>query len=247
MGSIETKKIRDSFASAGIVLSDKQTDQFFSYYRYLSEENKVMNLTAITEFDEIVQKHFLDSVLPATCIDIKSHHFVIDVGSGAGFPGIPLKICFPEIELVLLDSQNKRVQFLKELTKKLQLSSVTVVHARAEDAARETLFREQFDLCVSRAVADLTALSEYCLPFVKCEGLFAAYKAADCERECQNAVEAITILGGRTPVIKQVALPDSGIVRTVVLIRKEKDTPSRYPRKAGIPMKRPLHSSSLSL
>ncbi len=247
MESNETKKIRDSFASVGILLSEEQADQFFSYYLFLKEKNKAMNLTSITEFDEVVKKHFLDSVLPAAAFDLDSHHFVIDVGTGAGFPGIPLKICFPEIELVLLDSQNKRVQFLNDLSRRLQLSSVTVVHARAEDAAREVCYREHFDLCVSRAVANLAVLSEYCLPFVKREGLFAAYKAAGCERECEDAAEAIKILGGGETIIRPLVLPGSKLDHTIVLIRKEKDTPSKFPRKAGIPMKRPLHSSSLLL
>ncbi len=243
MGQKEKEKIRDSFANAGLSLSDRQTDQFFSYYLYLTEKNKVMNLTSITEFEDVLQKHFLDSVLLAKVIDFNSIDTVLDVGSGAGFPGIPLKICFPQVKLVLLDSQNKRVLFLKNLARMLKLSSVDAIHARAEDAARESAFRAQFDLCVSRAVSNLSSLSECCIPFVKRGGLFAAYKAADCESECEDALGAITLLGGGIPEIRQAFLPESEIVRSFVLIRKEKDTPSKYPRKAGTPMKHPLYNS----
>ena len=232
--------IIDMFKKLDIDLSEEQTDQFMDYYRILTEKNEVMNLTAITEYRDVVLKHFVDSLLIVKAYDMNGCKRVIDVGTGAGFPGIPLKIVFPHLDIVLLDSLKKRVSFLNELIHLLQLEGVTTIHGRAEDTAKNVKFREQFDLCVSRAVANLSSLSEYCLPFVKKEGMFISYKSTNIDMEIKNAGNAISILGGEIERIERLSLPDSDIERSLILIRKRKTTPSKYPRKAGVPSKEPL-------
>jgi 16S rRNA (guanine527-N7)-methyltransferase len=176
----------------------------------------------------------------AKVIDLKQYSSLIDVGTGAGFPGIPLKIAFPHLNIVLLDSLNKRILFLQEIIEQLQLEHITAIHGRAEDAARKEDYREQFDLCVSRAVANLSSLSEYCLPFVKKGGLFISYKSTHIEDEIQGAKKACYLLGGKFKEKQEFMLPDSEIGRSFLLIEKEKTTPSKYPRKAGLPSKEPL-------
>ncbi|MCD8106315.1 MAG: 16S rRNA (guanine(527)-N(7))-methyltransferase RsmG [Lachnospiraceae bacterium] len=244
--------IRDYFKKIGILLSNRQTEQFLRYYHLLIEKNQVMNLTAITDFEEVVLKHFIDSVLAASCsvsisgldfsLDSSCSYSVIDVGTGAGFPGIPLKIVFPELRVVLLDSLNKRVRFLNEVVECLELHNISAVHSRAEDAARNPGYRETFDICVSRAVANLSSLAEYCLPFVRQKGFFLSYKSADVEEECEAAKTAIHLLGGKISQIEKAVLPGTEIERSFVVIRKEKRTSNQYPRKAGIPSKNPLSS-----
>lgn len=224
----------------GITFSEVQIHQFLDYYECLVEKNKVMNLTAITEYEEVVLKHFIDSLSIVKAIDMKKCKKVIDIGTGAGFPGIPLKIAFPELELVLLDSLNKRVLFLKETIDKLGLTGITAVHARAEDAARKETYRESFDLCVSRAVANLSSLSEYCLPFVAKGGLFVSYKASDVEEEVKEVKHALYLLGGKMKEKIEFVLPSSDIGRSFIIIEKVKTTPLKYPRKAGLPSKEPL-------
>ena len=171
----------------GIVLTDQQLEQFEKYYEMLIEKNKVMNLTAITEFDEVIEKHFLDSVNICHLLDLKSEISVLDMGTGAGFPGIPLKIVFPKLNVVLADSLNKRILFLKDVIRELGLEEIEAVHGRAEELARKPEYRENFDLCVSRAVANLSTLSEYCLPFVKLGGKFVSYKSGSCEEEINDS------------------------------------------------------------
>ena len=224
-----------------IELSEKQMEQFLQYYEMLVEKNKVMNLTAITEFDEVVEKHFLDSVSLTKQMDLHQPLKVLDLGTGAGFPGIPLKIVFPELEITLMDSLNKRVLFLQDVISSLQLQDIEAVHGRAEEAARNKKYREGFDLCVSRAVANISTLSEYCLPFVKIGGSFISYKSSTIEDELEDGKKGIAILGGKVKDVYKFTLPDSELQRSFVVIQKEKKTPKAYPRKAGTPSKDPLH------
>lgn len=219
---------------------EKQAEKLLLYYQFLVEKNRVMNLTAITEFSDVVLKHFADSLSIVKVYDMKNCHIVIDVGTGAGFPGVPLKIMYPELNVVLLDSLNKRVHFLEELIDLLKLEDITAVHARAEDAARKEMYREQFDLSVSRAVANLSSLSEYCLPFVKKGGSFISYKSTNIDIEIDEARNAILLLGGQIKARKEFCLPESDIERTLIMIEKIKETPAKYPRKAGLPSKEPL-------
>ena len=224
----------------GIQLSEKQRGQFDRYYQLLTEWNKVMNLTGITEYDEVVLKHFSDSLSIVRILDMSSVKSLIDVGTGAGFPGIPLKIVFPQIKVVLLDSLNKRIKFLDTVIDELKLENISAVHGRAEDFAKRNEYRENFDCCVSRAVANLSTLSEYCLPFVKNSGVFVSYKSGSSDEEILQAGNAVKILGGRIQTVDKFNLPETDMGRALVLIQKEKSTPKKYPRKAGIPGKEPL-------
>lgn len=221
-------------------ISEKQEEQFMKYYELLVEWNKVMNLTGITEFDEVMRKHFLDSLSIVKAIEKKENIRVLDVGTGAGFPGIPLKIMFPEWDVVLLDSLNKRIKFLNEVIEKLGLEKICTIHGRAEDFARKEEYREKFDLVVSRAVANLSSLSEYCLPYVKERGAFVSYKASNVEEEVKEAKKAVAVLGGNLEKIVEFQLPDTDIDRTMLVIQKIKKTPAKYPRKAGLPSKEPI-------
>ena len=235
------EKFKNGLQQLHIELSEKQMEQFLQYYEMLVEKNKVMNLTAITEFDEVVEKHFLDSVSLTKQMDLHQPLKVLDLGTGAGFPGIPLKIVFPELEITLMDSLNKRVLFLQDVISSLQLQDFAAVHGRAEEAARNKKYREGFDLCVSRAVANISTLSEYCLPFVKIGGSFISYKSSTIEDELEDGKKGIVILGGKVKDVYKFTLPDSELQRSFVVIQKEKKTPKAYPRKAGTPSKDPLH------
>lgn len=235
------EKFKNGLQQLHIELSEKQMEQFLQYYEMLVEKNKVMNLTAITEFDEVVEKHFLDSVSLTQQLDLHQPLKVLDLGTGAGFPGIPLKIVFPELEITLMDSLNKRVLFLQDVISSLQLENIEAVHGRAEEAARNKKYRESFDLCVSRAVANISTLSEYCLPFVKIGGSFISYKSSTIEDELKDGKKGIAILGGKVKDVYKFTLPDSKLQRSFVIIEKEKRTPKAYPRKAGTPSKDPLH------
>lgn len=235
------EKFKNGLQQLHIELSEKQMEQFLQYYEMLVEKNKVMNLTAITEFDEVVEKHFLDSISLTQKMDLHQPLKVLDLGTGAGFPGIPLKIVFPELEITLMDSLNKRVLFLQDVISSLQLQDIEAVHGRAEEAARNKKYREGFDLCVSRAVANISTLSEYCLPFVKIGGSFISYKSSTIEDELEDGKKGIAILGGKVKDVYKFTLPDSELQRSFVVIQKEKKTPKAYPRKAGTPSKDPLH------
>ena len=211
------------------------------FYEYLVEKNKVMNLTGITEFQEVLVKHFLDSLACVKAVDMSKVNRIMDIGTGAGFPGVPLKIAFPHLEACLLDSLKKRVNFLEETfpaseTWRISLRSTD----RAEEFAKNKAYRETYDLCVSRAVSNLATLSEYCLPYVKTGGFFISYKSGTVQEEVEQAQKAVKILGGRIQDVVYFQLPDSEIQRSLVVIEKVKATPGRYPRKAGTPLKEPL-------
>ena len=224
----------------GITLDEIQKKQFTDFYEYLVEKNKVMNLTGITEFQEVLIKHFLDSLACVKAVDMSRIKRIMDIGTGAGFPGVPLKIAFPHLEACLLDSLKKRVNFLEETFQLLKLENITAIHGRAEEYAKNKQYRETYDLCVSRAVSNLATLSEYCLPYVKTCGYFISYKSGTVQEEVEQAQKAVKILGGKIQDIVYFQLPDSEIQRSLVVIEKIKATPGRYPRKAGTPLKEPL-------
>lgn len=232
--------LNDGIKEFELSLSDTQVQQFMMYYELLIEQNKVMNLTAITAFDEVCIKHFLDSISLCKAIDCTQEYTVIDIGTGAGFPGIPLKIVFPNLKITLLDSLGKRVKFLDEVIAHLGLYDIQTIHGRAEDFAKPDVLREQFDICVSRAVANLSTLSEYCIPYVKEGGYFVSYKSEKLSEEVSAAKKAIEILGGKIVTQHEFLLPNSDIYRTLLKIQKIAPTPKKYPRKAGLPSKDPL-------
>ena len=223
-----------------IKLEKRQVCQFLQYYELLVEWNSFMNLTAITDFDEVIKKHFIDSLSLIKGMDLSKEYSVIDIGTGAGFPGIPLKIAFPNLKITLLDSLNKRIKFLDEVINILELKDIKTIHGRAEDFAKDKNYRQSYDLCVSRAVANLSTLSEYCLPYVKIGGKFISYKSEKITDEMNAAKNAIKILGGNISGQVDFNLPYSDIYRNLFIIDKIKDTPNKYPRKAGLPSKEPL-------
>ncbi len=235
-------KMEHGLDQLGLTLTADQIDQFYKYYELLIETNKVMNLTAITEMEDVITKHFIDSISLGKIVpEIKSKSLsVIDVGTGAGFPGIPLKIAFPQLSITLLDSLNKRVKFLSEVVGILKLTDITSNHGRAEDYGKDKKYREQYDYCVSRAVANISTLSEYCLPFVKTGGYFIPYKSGKIDEELNGGKQAIKILGGNLERVEKFNLPGSDAERSFVIINKVKTTAGKYPRKAGLPGKEPL-------
>ncbi len=230
--------LKKGMSEYGVSLTDTQVDQFDLYRELLKEWNQKINLTAIEEDKEIVLKHFIDSLSIMPYLNNDSVR-LIDVGTGAGFPGIPLKICADNIEVTLLDSLEKRIKFLNEIISSLKLSGIRAVHSRAEDAGTGKTFREKYDICVARAVANLPVLLEYCLPFVKINGIFIAMKGSSTE-EFDKCEKALDILGGKIEKIDKLLLPDSNIERNVIVVRKFRQTPTKYPRKAGKPSKEPL-------
>lgn len=237
----ETAYIIDEMHKLGISLTEQQSEQLYEYYRLLVEWNSFMNLTGITEFSEVVQKHFVDSLSIVKVKNMNDVDNLIDVGTGAGFPGLPLKIVFPHLKVTLLDSLNKRIDFLNAVIEKTGLTGIETIHGRAEDFAKPGLKREIYDLCVSRAVANLATLSEYCLPYVKIGGEFIPYKSGEVADELQDAKSAVFLLGGKVEYCENFDLPGSDIHRSLVRIKKVGGCPKKYPRKAGMPSKVPLH------
>ena len=222
-----------------IEIDDKQLGKFEIFYKYLIEKNKVMNLTAITEKNEVIIKHFLDSIALVNYIQIEKKN-IIDIGTGAGFPGIPLKILKPDIHLTLLDSLKKRINFLDEVIEKCELLDVKTIHGRAEDFAHNKDYREKYDYALSRAVSNLSTLSEYCIPFVNINGCFISYKSGNMEEELNKSKNSIFWCGGKYEKTEKFYLPDTDIERSFIFIKKVKNTARQYPRKSGIPSKNPL-------
>ena len=220
MGQIFDNKLNE----LGITLNETQKKQFDQFYELLVEWNKVMNLTGITEYEEVNEKHFVDSVSIVKSVDMNQVESVIDVGTGAGFPGIPLKIVFPHLKVVLLDSLNKRINFLNTVIDELGLENISTIHGRAEDFAKKPEYREQFDLCVSRAVANLATLSEYCIPYVKKDGMFVPYKSGEIDEELEQSKKAVHVLGGKIQDVVKFQLPGTEIGRSFVKIRKIQNT-----------------------
>lgn len=240
MADYNQNKFVDNCKNMGISLSEQQQEQFLRYYEILIEWNSFMNLTGITEFYEVMKKHFEDSLELVRVLSIKDIHTLLDVGTGAGFPGIPLKIAFPHLRVVLLDSLGKRVKFLNHVIEQLGLLDIKAIHGRAEDFARDSMYREQFDVTVSRAVANLSSLSEYCIPYTKINGFFISYKSGKIEEELEQAEKAVSVLGGKVQNVDKFILSDTDMERSLVVIRKVKETPKKYPRKAGLPSREPI-------
>lgn len=233
------KELKSLLEPYNIICSDKQIDQFQDFFQLLVEWNEKMNLTGITEPHEVLIKHFFDSITPAFYLSF-SNKKMIDIGAGAGFPSIPLKICYPELNITLLDSLNKRITFLKEVSSALSLSDVEFIHGRAEEVARNKKYRENFDIAISRAVARLNVLSELSLPFVKESGKMVALKGAKAEEEVEEAKKAFGLLGGTLEKTSPFELPNDFGERTIIIVGKERKTPKTYPRKPGTPNRDPI-------
>lgn len=232
--------LKEGSSQMGLEVSEKQIHQFLKYKEILLEWNQKMNLTAITEEKEVIIKHFLDSISCIKVDKLKNSGKIIDVGTGAGFPGIPLKIIFPELKLTLLDSLNKRINFLKEVCLQLELQDVEFIHGRAEDYGQDKDYRGAYDYAVARAVAPLNVLVEYCLPFVKTGGYFICQKGKALDEELLEAEKAIKVIGGKVVDKKAIPLPFSEITHNILVIEKTKETSTKYPRKAGKPTKNPI-------
>ena len=234
------KNVESICSRLHINYDDGKSRKFEGYMESVLEKNKHINLTAITDRDEFIRKHYVDSLLCASSAEFRNANSVIDVGTGGGFPGIPLAIAFPEKEFVLIDSLNKRIRIINELCESYGIDNVTALHGRAEELGRNSNFRESFDICVSRAVANMSTLSEYCLPFVKIGGTFIAYKGPECSEELNNASNAIRMLGGKVKRIENPQFDELPFEHTLIYINKAESTRSKYPRKAGTPSKEPI-------
>ena len=232
------KEMQEKLKKLNIPFCVEQLEQFFEYMKLLIEWNEKMNLTAIIEPNEIILKHFIDSI--TILKEIEDNSKIVDVGTGAGFPGVPLSIMNPTLKITLVDSLNKRLIFLQEVVKELKLENIEIIHARAEELGQSKKYRESFDIATSRAVANLATLSEYLLPLVKINGKVISMKASNAKEEIDGAKKAINVLGGKIEKIDEFKLPQTDIGRTIIVIKKEKTTPSRYPRKAGMPSKEPI-------
>lgn len=238
--------LQDKLQVLSVEVDRKKIDQFNQFYDLIVEWNNVMNLTAITDYKDVVEKHFLDSLSIERILKLDDLKTVMDVGTGAGFPGMPLKIIYPELKITLLDSLSKRVKFLNEVIRQLELKNIDAIHGRAEDIGKNENYREKYDLCVSRAVANLATLSEYCMPFVRVGGVFVSYKSGDIDEEVLKSKKAISLFGGKIDEVVKFQLPGTDINRAFVKIKKIKGTPKKYPRKSGIPSKEPLYGEERS-
>ncbi|MBJ7895332.1 16S rRNA (guanine(527)-N(7))-methyltransferase RsmG [Bacillus atrophaeus] len=234
------EEFTSGLAEKGISLSSRQLEQFELYYEMLVEWNEKINLTSITEKKEVYLKHFYDSITAAFYVDFKQVNTICDVGAGAGFPSLPIKICFPHLQISIVDSLNKRITFLEKLAEALQLENTSFYHDRAETFGQRQDLRESYDIVTARAVARLSVLSELCLPLVKKNGLFVALKAASAEEELKAGKKAITTLGGELEQVHSFKLPLEESDRNIIVMRKKKNTPKKYPRKPGTPNKSPI-------
>ena len=232
------KKLKFEAEKIGCKLNEEQLTKFYKYMNSLIEWNEKINLTAITDPEEVITKHFIDSLTVHQYI--KDNFSIVDVGTGAGFPGVPLAIVNNKSNITLVDSLNKRINFLKEITNQFELKNVQSIHDRAEEFGKDKQYRESFDIAISRAVARLNVLAEYLLPTVKVGGKCICMKGPDCKQEIEEAQNAIKVLGGSIERIEEFSLPDTDIKRTIIVINKVKNTPSKYPRKAGTPAKDPI-------
>jgi 16S rRNA (guanine527-N7)-methyltransferase len=232
--------LNNACLNEGLSFDNEKYEKLMRYMELIKEWNERINLTAITEDEEIIKKHFIDSIKAFRFDNIKNAKRIIDIGTGAGFPGIPIKIIKPDIDVVLLDSLNKRVNFLNEVIIQLQLTNISAIHGRAEDFARDVKYREAFDVVVSRAVANLAVLSELCVPYVKLDGYFVALKGPSVEDEIKDGKKAVSTLGGTVENIINVEVEGTDLNHNLVVIRKIRETPKIYPRKAGTAVKKPL-------
>ncbi|MGG0717568.1 16S rRNA (guanine(527)-N(7))-methyltransferase RsmG [Robertmurraya massiliosenegalensis] len=237
---MKTEQFQEMLLEKGVTLSSEQLAQYETYYHTLVEWNEKMNLTAITEKEDVYLKHFYDSITAAFYYDFNRSISLCDVGAGAGFPSLPIKIAFPELRITIVDSLNKRITFLEHLAKQLKLENVRFIHDRAETFGQNKEHREAYDMVTARAVARLSVLSELCLPLAKVGGTFIAMKAASAKEEIDAGKKAITTLGGKIEELHSFQLPIEESERNIVIIKKEKPTPKKYPRKPGVPNKTPI-------
>ena len=237
---MNVEQFKEALSAKGINLTDNQLEQYNRYFELLVEWNEKMNLTAITEKEEVYLKHFYDSISAAFFFDFSKEMTICDVGAGAGFPSIPIKIAFPHLNVTIVDSLNKRITFLEHLAKELKLDNVRFIHDRAETFGQNTAHREQYEVVMARAVARLSVLSELCIPLVKVGGNFVAMKGASAQDEMEVGKKAVTTLGGKIVSTNHFVLPEEESERNIVIIKKEKTTPKKYPRKPGVPNKTPI-------
>lgn len=233
-------QLEKAFAELDLFYDPSVAEKYKKYMEGILEWNEKVNLTTITEPDEFIKKHYIDSLLCVPYKEFQNAESIVDVGTGGGFPGIPLALAAPDKEFILIDSLNKRIRIIDQLCRELDITNVTAIHGRAEELARRKEYRQKFDLCVSRAVANLATLSEYCLPFIRKGGWFLAYKGPDSDKESREATKALHILGGNIRKEEKAGLADFDLDHRIIFIEKIKDTPSKYPRKAGTPSKDPL-------